>query len=208
MRHHRFTDWARKTLGIIPRRRASRPATAPRGHGPLGCRRARFRGGAAPETDLFGHCRAQRRIARRGQWMIRLQSPAGAIIGDFEAVGDPEMAAEHPCAIPALEADDVIGLYRASNRNCRLRRLCRGRATSEIGESSMHFDNESCKLIGRYLVMPHVAPDDRRDLIEINLWRCVFFCQCDCPDLKPAIIRRSRFFNQLNFSGFTQCALG
>jgi hypothetical protein len=63
----------------------------------------------------------------------------------------------------------------------------------------MHFDNERCKLIGRYLVMPHVAADDRRDLTEINLWRCVFFCQCDCPDLKPAIIRRLRFFNQLNF---------
>ena len=97
-------------------------------------------------------------------------------------MGDPKMPTEHLRVIPALEADDVIGLHRAANRNCRLRRLCRGRATSEIGESSMHFDNERRKLIGRYPVMTHIAADDRRDLVEINLYWCVFFCQCDCPD--------------------------
>jgi hypothetical protein len=101
--------------------------------------------------------------------VVRRQFPAGAVIGDFETMGDSQMPTEHLRAIPALKADDVIGLYRAANRNCRLRRLCRGRATSEIGESSMHFDNERCKLIGHYLVMPHVAADDRRDLVEINL---------------------------------------
>ena len=36
------------------------------------------------------------------------QSPAGAVIGDFEIMGDPQMPAEHLGAIPALEANDVI----------------------------------------------------------------------------------------------------
>jgi hypothetical protein len=44
---------ARKTVGLC-RPWAPRPATARPGHGPLGCRRARFCG-AAPETDLLGY---------------------------------------------------------------------------------------------------------------------------------------------------------
>jgi hypothetical protein len=43
--------------------------------------------------------------------VIPCQFPAGAIIGDFEIMGDPQMPAEHPGVIPALEANDVILLY-------------------------------------------------------------------------------------------------
>jgi hypothetical protein len=101
--------------------------------------------------------------------MIFRQLPAGAIVRDFETMGDPQMPAEHLRAIPALEADDVIGLYRAPDRSCRLTLLYLGCVTSEIYESSMHFDNQPYKLIGRDLVMPHVAADDLRHLIDINL---------------------------------------
>jgi hypothetical protein len=55
--------------------------------------------------------------------VVRWQFPAGAVIGDFEIMGDPQIPAEHLGAIPALEANDVILLYRASNRNRRHQRF-------------------------------------------------------------------------------------
>jgi len=55
--------------------------------------------------------------------MILRQFPAGAVIGDFKIMGDPEMPTEHLGVIPAIEADDIVLLHRASNRNRRLRRL-------------------------------------------------------------------------------------
>jgi len=179
-------------LCVLFCRRAPRPSTAPPGYLPgcfsrgcrgylLGCRRAPSRAGAAPETDRLGHRRAPRRIARRGQWIIQRQSPTGAVISDLKVVGDPQMAAEHLRAIPALEANDVIMLDRASNWNRRLRRFLPRCGTPETGKDPMHLDDQSCKLIGCDLVMSHIAADDLRDLIGINLWWRVFFCQCARP---------------------------
>jgi hypothetical protein len=72
----------------------ARPATISPGHVPPGCRRAGFRSGVAPETDLLGQPRASRRRTRRGEWIIRRQFLACAVIGDFEAVRDPDMPAQ------------------------------------------------------------------------------------------------------------------
>jgi hypothetical protein len=99
---------------------------------------------------------------------------ASTIISDFEAVGDPQMAAEHLRAIPALEANDVILLDRASDRNRRLRRLLRRCGTPETGEHPMHLHDQSCELVGRDLVMPYIAADDFRELIEIDPRRRFF----------------------------------
>ena len=87
---------------LLGRRRTPRPATAPSRRRPLHCRRARFRGGTvAPETDFLGQRRAPRRIARRDQWVIQRQVPAGAVSGDVEAVSEAQMPAEGSRAIPA-----------------------------------------------------------------------------------------------------------
>ena len=40
--------------------------------------------------------------------------------------------------------------------------------TPETGERSTHLDNQSRELVGRELVMPHVAADDLRDPIGID----------------------------------------
>jgi hypothetical protein len=109
--------------------------------------------------------------------------PTGTIISDFEAVGDPQMAAEHLRAISALEANDVILLDRASDRNRRLRRLLRRSGMPKTGERPMHLDDQSCELVDRDLVMPHIAADDLRDLIRIDPGR--FFCHRVLPDFLP-----------------------
>jgi hypothetical protein len=85
------------------RHAGSRAARLPAGSPPPRGRGARDRSPSPPSSAAPN--------SSRGQWVIRRQSPAGEIIGDFEAVGDPEMAAENPCAIPALEANHIILLY-------------------------------------------------------------------------------------------------
>jgi hypothetical protein len=91
--------------------------------------------------------------------------PAGAVIGDLETVCDPQMPAKRLCAKPALEADDVVLLHRASDRRCRLGWLLHRWGTPETGKRAMHPDNQSCELVGLDLMMPQVATDDAGDLI-------------------------------------------
>ena len=79
---------------------------------------------------------------------------------------DAQMPAKHLRVKSALEANDVIPLHRVLDRNRRLQRLLHA---SETGERAMDLEDQSCELIGLNLVMPHVASDDVRDLIEINL---------------------------------------
>ena len=59
-------------------------------------------------------------------------------------------------------------LDRASDRNRRFRWLLHRCGTPETGERSTHLDNQSRELVGRELVMPHVAADDLRDPIGID----------------------------------------
>src|SRR5690242_7846959 len=132
--------------------------------------------GFAAEADLLGHRRTPLRIGRRGDWVIRWQFPAVAVIGHFEIMGDPKMTAENPGAILALEENDVIRLHRASNRNRRHQRLFHQWRMPETAERSMHLGNQSHELVGPDLVMPHVAADDARDPIRIDLRRRILFC--------------------------------
>jgi hypothetical protein len=68
-----------------------------------------------------------------------------------------QMAAQGLGAKPALEANDVMLLDRASDRNRRFRLLLHRCGTPETGKRPMHLDNQSCELVGRDLVMPHIA---------------------------------------------------
>jgi hypothetical protein len=101
--------------------------------------------------------------------VIRRQFPAGAVIGIFEIMGDPQMSAERLRAVPALEANHIVLLHRSPDRHRRFGGLLNWwRATPEIGERLIHLDDQSYELVGPDLVMPDVAADDVRDLIEID----------------------------------------
>jgi hypothetical protein len=101
--------------------------------------------------------------------VIRRQFPAGAVIGVFEIMSDPQMSAKRLRTIPALEANHIVLLHRSPDRHRRFAGFLHWwRATPEIGERLMHLDDQSCELVGPDLVMPHVATDDVRDLIEID----------------------------------------
>jgi hypothetical protein len=52
----------------------------------------------------------------------------------------------------------------------------------KTGERPMHLDDQSCELVDRDLVMPHIAADDLRDLMEIDSRRPVLFCHRVLPD--------------------------
>ena len=107
-----------------------------------------------------------------------LMAPAGAVSGDFEPMRDAQMTAECLCAMPAFQANDVILLYRAADRHCRLRRFLHA---PETGKRSMHLDDQSRELPGGDLVMPHVAADNVCDLIEIDPWRRILFGHLCAP---------------------------
>src|SRR5438552_1625734 len=144
-----------KTVGVML------PAACASADRDAGSRGARLPAALVPQRSGGARNRspwpsaAPRRIVRRGQWIIHRQLPAGAVIGDYEAVGDLQMPAEHLRAKPAFEANDVILLDRASDRNCRPRRLLHRWGTPETGKGAMHLDNQSGELVSRDLVMPH-----------------------------------------------------
>ena len=84
-------------------------------------------------------------------------------------MGDPQMAAEHLRGIPALEADDVILLDRAPDRNRRFTPLLGRCCAPEAGERLMHLRDQCWELFGRELAMPYITPDDLRDPNGIDL---------------------------------------
>ena len=87
--------------------------------------------------------------------MVGRQFPAGAVGGGFEAMSDPQVPAEHLGTKPTLEADDVIQLDRAPDRDRRLGLLLhRGRAAPESGEPAMHLGYQPWELVSPDLVMP------------------------------------------------------
>jgi hypothetical protein len=71
-------------------------------------------------------------------------------------------------AKPAFEANDIFELHRSPDRNRRPRRLLRVGGTPETGKGAMHLDNQYRDLVGRDLVMPHIAADDFGDLSGID----------------------------------------
>jgi hypothetical protein len=114
--------------------------------------------------------------------VIRRQFPAGAVIGVFEIMGDPQMSAKRLRTIPALEANHTVLLHRSPDRHRRFAGLLHWwPATPEIGERLMHLDDQPYELVGPNLVMPHVATDDVRDLIEIDPWRRILFGHLRAP---------------------------
>jgi hypothetical protein len=170
-------------LGVSGRRLTPWPATASSRPRPLRCRRARFCGAAlTPETNFLGYRRAACRIARRDQWIIPRQVPARAVSGNIKAVSDAQMAAENLCAKPALEANHVILLHRASDRHRWPRRLLHRWGATETGQCAMHLDDQCREVVGRDLVVSQIAANDLGDLMRIDALRWVFLCHRVLPD--------------------------
>jgi hypothetical protein len=101
----------------------------------------------------------------------------------LEAVSGSQMATERLRSKPAFEANDMVPLDRASKRNRRPRRILRWRRlTPKSGKRPMHFDNQSCELVGPNPVMLHIAPHDASNPSGIDPRCCVSFRHHVLPD--------------------------
>ena len=82
------------------------------------------------------------------------------------------MSAQNFAAKAALEAHHILGSYRLSDQYRRLARLRhRQRSLPKTGKRAMHLPDQFDELLGSELMMPHIAADNTRDLIEIALRR-------------------------------------
>jgi hypothetical protein len=63
----------------------------------------------------------------------------------------------------------MILLHRAPDRHRRLRPLLHSRGAPETGQCAMPVNDKCSELVGRDLVMSHIAADDAHNLIEIDL---------------------------------------
>ena len=79
----------------------------------------------------------------------------------------PEMAAQGVTAKPTFETNDIVAPHRLPDRHCRLERQRRC-TRLEPAKRSMHLDDQCHELVGSDLVMPHVAPDDACDMMQID----------------------------------------
>src|ERR1700761_4084883 len=114
--------------------------------------------------------------------MIGLQIPAGPILVDAEPMLRPQMPTQGLGAKPAFETHDVIGVHRSPDRHSWLARLrWRRGGLSQSSERAMNRDDQFDKLVGSELMRPHVAADDARDLIEIDLRRRVLLGHVCAP---------------------------
>jgi len=140
----------------------------------------------ATKTDLLCHCRTPLRIGRRSDQVIRWQPPADAILRGFKPMSDAEMPVEHPAAISAFEADDMLVLHRSPDRDCRRRRgrRRRRRALAEATERATHFCNQARELIDADSILRDVATDDPRNQAEINRLRGTFFNHIFYPNVR------------------------
>jgi hypothetical protein len=73
------------------------------------------------------------------------------------------MAAQRLRVKPALEAHDIILLHGSRIGTAGGGGLLHRWGTPETGQCPMHLDNQCCELVGRDLVMLHIASDDLRD---------------------------------------------
>ena len=102
-------------------------------------------------------------------------------------MSDAEMPAEHPAAISAFEADDMVVLHRSPDRDGRRRRgrRRRRRALAEANERAMHFCNQARELIDADSILRDVATDDPRNQAEISRLWGTFFNHVFYPTLEP-----------------------
>jgi hypothetical protein len=117
--------------------------------------------------------------------VIRWQFPAGAVIGDFEIMGDPQMPPEHLGVIPALEANDMVALYRSPDRDRRHQRgrRRRRRALAEATERAMHRRYQSRYLINADTISRDITSDDFRNQAEIDHLRSAFIGHIFYPNV-------------------------
>ena len=127
-------------------------------------------------------------------------------------MGDAEMPAEHPAAISALEADDMVVLHRSPDRDCGRRRGRRRRrcALAEATERAMHRRNEARELIEADSILRDIATDDPRNQEEINCLRGTFINHIFYPtlDVRGLVVEIGSFDNlpSTKYCGFSPSA--
>ena len=93
------------------------------------------------------------------------------------------MPAEHPAAISAFEADDMVVLHRSPNRDCRHQCDRLRRALAEATEGAMHRCNQSRELIDGDTILRNITTDDLRYQAGINLLRTAVIGHIFCPNV-------------------------
>ena len=71
-----------------------------------------------------------------------------------------QMSLEHLALIAAVDADDVIGINRASNRHCRNTRRFFDDLVAKAAQRRMDSIDKAPELVGRDEVLPHIRRDD------------------------------------------------
>ena len=106
--------------------------------------------------------------------MIRQQVPTCPIIGGFEPMHVTDMPAQHLAAKTAIEAYDVIALYRALDRDGRHQNLWRRQACAEPAKRAMHRQNQVGQLADLHPVMPDITAHDPCNQLGIDFVRGAF----------------------------------
>ena len=70
------------------------------------------------------------------------------------------MSLEHLALIAAVDADDVIGMNRASNRHCRNTRRFFDRLVAKTAQYRMNRSDQAADLVGRNWVLSHIRSYD------------------------------------------------
>ena len=91
------------------------------------------------------------------------------------------MPAQHLAAKPAFEANDMVVLHRAPDRDRRFQRdRCR-RALAEAAEGTMYCCNQPRHLIEPDTIFSDITTDDLRHHARIHLLRTAVIGHIFCP---------------------------
>ena len=123
------------------------------------------------EPNLPCHHCAARRIGRRRHWMIGRQLPPHPIARDIELVPHLQMLAQGFAVKSALEANDIVRLHRAADRD-RGRRRCRGRGRlvlPKAAQRALHRRNQISELVGSDTVFGDITANDLGDQAWIDI---------------------------------------
>ena len=111
--------------------------------------------GPRAETHFFGQFTPLCGVTGGDHGIIRGQSPARAILLGCQAVGLPEMPAQHFQFLAVFEADEEIARYGASDRHRRMARVSDKFLFLRRcgGKRSMYVLDEIGQRIGRYAII-------------------------------------------------------
>ena len=148
--------------------------------------------GAAAEAQLLGKAGALLGIVRRGQRVFRRQIPSLQVLLAGQSVAGAQMAAQHLAFPAAVEANDRVALYRTPQRHGRRQHARRIARSGEIVEGAVHRADQLRNLLGRDIVMRHIAGDDLRNKLGIGALILRFISHFLSPRFSDFSLARGR----------------